>query len=118
MADDAEVLNYFQVGLELYDTLLAKGVPREEARQVLPGASGVNLLMTWNIRSLINMFEQRCCNRNVMEMRIFANRMHQICREWWPEFALCVGPQCYTGKCKQGKMRCAEKKWDRKLGVV
>ena len=86
-------------------------VPKEEARQVLPNAAAVNLLMTWNARSLLNLFEQRCCNRNVEEMRIFSNKFRALLMMRWPLLIAASGPQCHTNLCRQGHMRCKEKKW-------
>ena len=87
-------------------------LPREEARQVLPNASVVNLMMTINARSLLNLIKQRICRRNVKEMRIFADRLVELIGHTWPEFAKCLGPYCfYLGKCNQGKMSC-NKLWE------
>lgn len=87
-------------------------LPREEARQVLPNASAVNLMMTINARALLNLIKQRICRRNVEEMRIFADRLVKLIGHTWPEFAKCLGPYCfYLGKCNQGKMSC-NKLWE------
>lgn len=82
-------------------------LPREEARQCLPNASAVNLMMTINARSLLNMVKQRICRRNVEEMQIFASRLIDQVTLTWPAFGACLGPYCfYLGKCNQGKMSC------------
>ena len=96
-----------------YATMLEDDIlPREEARQVLPNASAVNLMMTINARSLLNLIKQRICRRNVEEMRIFADKLVELIRHTWPEFAKCLGPYCfYLGKCNQGKMSC-NKLWE------
>ena len=96
-----------------YTTMLENNMlPREEARQVLPNASAVNLMMTINARSLLNLVKQRICRRNVEEMRIFADRLVKLIGHTWPEFAKCLGPYCfYLGKCNQGKMSC-NKLWE------
>ncbi len=96
-----------------YTTMLENNMlPREEARQVLPNASAVNLMMTINARSLLNLVKQRICRRNVEEMRIFADRLVKLISHTWPEFAKCLGPYCfYLGKCNQGKMSC-NKLWE------
>lgn len=86
----------------------------EEARQVLPNCAAVNLLMTWNLRSLLNLCRIRCCNRNVEEMRIFANRMREIVWAHIPELYGLIGPPCFTDKtgCNQGRMECEQKAWE------
>lgn len=93
----------------MYSYLISVGIPKEEARQVLPNAKAVNLLWTVNTRSLINFFNQRLCKRNVDEMYYFAQKMRNICLVWWPELFNLVGPDCETlGGCTQGKMKAAE----------
>ncbi len=96
------------------DLIDKHGVKPEEARQVLPNGAAVNLLMTWNLRSLLNLCRIRCCNRNVEEMRIFATRMYGIILEYIPELYGLIGPPCFTDKtgCNQGRMECEQKAWE------
>lgn len=95
---------------EVYKYLISVGIPKEEARQVLPNAKAVNILWTVNARSLINFFNQRLCLRNVEEMQIFAATMHKVCINWFPElFKDLVGPDCWIlGGCRQGRMKAKE----------
>lgn len=94
---------------EAYNYLISTDVPKEEARQVLPNAKAVNIFWTVNARSLINFFNQRLCKRNVKEMQIFANYMHHICMNWFPELFIWTGPDCKTlGGCTQGRMKAKE----------
>ncbi len=98
-----------------YNWLIDRGVPKEEARQILPNAAAVNLLWTVNMRSLMNFFRQRCCNRNTAEMQLFANRLRGIIVRRWPMFHSVLGPMCVTSSqpnaCTQGHMRCKQMKW-------
>lgn len=94
-----------------YNKLTAQGVPKEEARQVLPNASTVNIMWTINARSLVNFLKLRLCKRNVMETRIVATRILKIVRDHYPELFNHVGPQCFMDQCKQGFMRCGEEPW-------
>lgn len=101
--------NFCDQADEMYNYLISTGIPKEEARQVLPNAKGVNILWTVNARSLINFFNQRLCRRNVNEMRIFARKMKAICMTWFPELFYIVGPDCeMLGGCTQGKMKSKE----------
>jgi thymidylate synthase (FAD) len=93
----------------VYKELLNSGVPREEARQVLPNAMAVNFKWTINARSLYNFMRLRMCLRNVAEIRIFCDKMFSLVQQWWPEYADILGPPCYTdGKCNQGSMTCGK----------
>lgn len=90
---------------------LVKVMPTEEARQVLPNAACVNYLWTIDARNLFYFLRQRLCNRNVTEMRVFANRVLSLVRSHFPELFKLAGPQCYKGDCKQGFLQCQEKYW-------
>jgi thymidylate synthase (FAD) len=92
-----------------YEKLLAIGTPREEARMILPNTKTVNILMTINCRSLISFLRQRMCHRNVLEMRIVAEKIYCVLTPYWPEFFNLIGPYCYMGgRCNQGKMSCGD----------
>jgi len=99
--------------LDSYNDAIKAGVPREEARQVLPGACTVNYMWTIDARNLMFFLRQRLCNRNVKEMRIFAERVLSLAREHFPELFNNVGPQCYMDACQQDllKMQCEAKNW-------
>jgi len=108
--EDPKRLSAFRKALrkcyEEYEEALDAGVPREEARQLLPNAAAVNILWTVNARSLINFLRQRLCRRNVEEMVIFAQEVHHYVSVWWPELFTHVGPPCFMDHhCNQGKLR-------------
>ncbi len=42
-----------------YDRLLEKGIPREDARFVLPGAITTNFITTLNLRSFLDVYDKR-----------------------------------------------------------
>jgi thymidylate synthase (FAD) len=94
-----------------YTNLLDLGISKEEARQVLPNAACVNYLWTIDALNLFKFLRTRLCNRNVLEMRIFANRVLSQVRVHFPEWFSMCGPQCHMGSCKQGFMRCKEAIW-------
>lgn len=99
--------------VEEYRHLVTSGVPREEARQVLPNAAAVHILWTIDARNLFYFLRQRLCNRNVLEMKIFASNLLVLAVDCFPELFMHVGPQCFKGQCKQGKMRCVAGMWER-----
>lgn len=96
--------------LKAYEELIEiDGMAKEEARMVLPNASAVNLIMTINASSILNMMKQRLCFRNVAEMQYFAGSIRYAIGKVWPEFARCLGPYCFYDRrreCNQGKMSC------------
>ena len=99
--------------LDAYKDMVDTGVPREEARQILPNASTVNYLWTIDALNLFKFLRQRCCNRNVKEMRIFANKVLKIAQADFPALFNHAGPQCYEGECQQGlfNMQCKAGTW-------
>lgn len=108
---DPKVEELYKKGMEnsmkIYNELIDLGMPKYEARQVLPNGMQNNLMITINARSLINFFKLRLCYRNTEEIRIVAVKMYQLCVEHFPELFRYVGPTCImTGKCNQGKMAC------------
>lgn len=109
--DDSDTKNFFAMADKYYERLISEGIPKEEARQVLPNAKAVNIMWTVNARSLVNFLNLRMCKRNVAEMLWFANRMSYIATQWWPELFTLVGPDCFMkGQCFQGVMSCGKNK--------
>jgi len=110
---DDEFEKCLMTSLSAYARAIDRGILREEARQLLPNAMAVNLMITADARNMINFFRQRRCLRNVEEMVIFADTWWKKAVQWFPELFMEVGAPCYmTGKCTQGKMKaeiCKEK---------
>ena len=83
----------------------------EDARFVLPNACETKIVVTMNIRSLMNFFKHRCCYRAQWEIRTLAYLMWKECYKVAPILFTNVGPECYTkGKCPEGKMSCGQSK--------
>lgn len=86
---------------------LARLVPKEDARYVLPGACETKLVATFNARSLLNFFQQRCCQRAQWEIRALAQEMLALVRKVAPSIFAKAGPNCVTlGVCYEGKLSC------------
>ena len=111
LKDRGKYANFMQVVDSYYQYLMdVEGLPREEARYVLPNACRNSLGVTINARSLANLLNLRLCNRNVWEMRLVAREMFHLARGHFPElFSLTlVGPDCLSSAmgCRQGRMAC------------
>ena len=96
--------------LEAYIAMVDEGEKPEEARMCLPNACTVTLLWTVDLRNLMGFMEQRCCERNVKEMKLFTDLVYREVKSYWPEYAVLLGPYCYKhgGKCNQGSMSCGQ----------
>lgn len=64
-----------------YHRLLAKGVKKEDARFLLPEATKTSLIMTINVRSLMNFLSLRLDKSAQWEIRELANAMVQALKE-------------------------------------
>ncbi|MEG2377972.1 MAG: FAD-dependent thymidylate synthase, partial [Clostridia bacterium] len=69
----------------------------EDARFVLPNACETKMILTMNVRSLLNFFRLRCCNRAQWEIRELAERMLVLCRAVSPRLFASAGPACIAG---------------------
>lgn len=110
LKDIVAIKDHIDRSMFLYEDLIRQGFPREEARQILPGGMQNNLMVTINARSLMNFFRLRLCRRNVQEMQVVAKKMYNLCYIQHPYIWVNIGPECYKGQCKQGKMNCGKGK--------
>lgn len=89
-----------------YDEAIKNGVPKDVARMCLPEGMTVNMIMTANAREWAEILHQRLCDRNTVETYSIAHLMKKELLAWFPQLFNHVGPQCFEGKCMQGKMAC------------
>lgn len=95
---------YLEQGMKLKD---AEKKANEDARYLLPNACTTSIVVSMNVRSLLNFFKERCCNRAQWEIRDVANTMLKLCKETAPLLFQNAGPDCAVyGKCPEGKMSC------------
>lgn len=78
----------------------------EDARYVFPNACETKIIVTMNVRSLLNFFRHRCCNRAQWEIRELAYQMLKQVKDVCPSIFKYAGPSCITGGCPEGKMTC------------
>ena len=93
---------------EIYKDLKAAGVPKEDARMVLPNACTTSIIVTMNVRSLLNFFKHRVCNRAQWEIQELAIEMLKICKEISPKLFAKAGANCMYGSCSEGSMSCGK----------
>jgi thymidylate synthase (FAD) len=98
--------HYVLIMQETYKGLQELGIPNEDARSVLGNCVGTNLVMTMNIRSLMNFFEERCCTCAQREIRTLANKLLEECRKILPGIFKNFGAKCFKlGYCNESKKR-------------
>lgn len=92
---------------QTYDELVALGVHQEDARYTLANATETKIVVTMNVRSLLNFFELRCCTRAQWEIRRMAELMLAEVRAIAPKLFAKAGPTCVTGGyCNEGDLTC------------
>lgn len=96
-----EFSNVIEYTKNFYDTLIAAGVPAEDARYVLPQAATTKIVLTMNARELRHFFSLRCCNRAQWEIREMACRMLQHSRKAAPLLFQNAGPDCVRTSCHE-----------------
>ena len=107
---DAEALKVFVEQAEAaglaYEKLLSLGIPKEDARFILPHGGETRIVVTMNARELNHFFALRCCNRAQWEIRDVAWQMLKLAHEAAPALFDECGPECLRGRCPEGKMCC------------
>jgi len=110
IAKNADAKKVFDDALEkiseAYRKLLDMGIPKEDARFILPNAAKTNIIVTMNARELRHFFNLRCCNRAQWEIREVAIEMLRQARKAAPALFENAGPTCVElGYCPEGKMK-------------
>jgi len=68
-----------------YEKMVAAGVPKEDARYILPSAIRTKLVMTLSARSLMHMVWQRTALQAQWEIRELATSLHSLAKQATPE---------------------------------
>jgi len=92
----------------LYSRMVEAGIPKEDARYLLPNAACTKIIVTMNARELLHFFKLRCCERAQWEIRDMATRMLTLAKEAAPVIFKDGGPSCVPGPCGEGKMTCGK----------
>ena len=102
-----EALKVFQeaakTSQESYKLLVEMGIPKEDARFILPHGHSTRLVMTMNARELHHFFSLRLCRRAQWEIHELARKMLILCREKAPVLFEKAGPSCIFGKCEEAR---------------
>ena len=99
--------DFVKTAADFYKHLIDNGIPKEDARDVLPIALNSNIVMTMNCRELIHFFGLRLCTKAQKEIRDLAKEMLKLCQERLPEVFENIGPKCkQIGYCNEGNRSC------------
>ncbi|MDO4560319.1 MAG: FAD-dependent thymidylate synthase [bacterium] len=85
-----------------YEKLVSLGVPKEDARFILPHGAETRIVVTMNARELHHFFALRLCRRAQWEIRELAREMLRAAREAAPVLFGMAGPSCVAeGACRE-----------------
>lgn len=97
-------LHYAEAVHRAYKDMIAQGIPREDARYLLPHAWETRLVVTMNARELHHFFRLRLCRRAQWEIRELARLMLREVRKVAPGLFQLAGPDCVTlGRCGESR---------------
>lgn len=88
---------------DAYAELIELGIPKEDARFILPHGHSTRLVMTMNARELHHFFGLRLCRRAQWEIHELARQMLALCREKAPVLFGKAGPGCIFGHCEEAR---------------
>ncbi len=92
---------------KFYEGLVEQGVPKEDARFVLPNACATRIVFTMNGEELVHFLRLRTCSRAQWEIRDLAVSVLKLLRREVSGLFDRVGPNCYyLGYCTEGKKSC------------
>ena len=88
---------------DTYRLLVDMGIPKEDARFILPHGHSTRLVLTMNARELHHFFSLRLCRRAQWEIHELARKMLVLCREKAPVLFEKAGPSCIFGRCDEAR---------------
>lgn len=87
---------------QLYEEMMEKGIPAEDARYVIPQAIKTNLVMTMNARELIHVCSLRLCLRAQWEIVELFQKVKEEVKKVAPLIAEELNPKCFhLGYCNE-----------------
>jgi thymidylate synthase (FAD) len=84
-----------------YEKLSALGIPREDARFIMPHGLETSIIVTMNARELLHFFGLRLCRRAQWEIRDVARMMLSLAASEAPRLFDDAGPSCVRGVCAE-----------------
>ena len=91
----------------LYQEMVDSGIPKEDARFILPGATTTQLIVSMNAHSLVDFFVQRLCVKSQWEIRQLAEIMLDEAQKVSPLIFKDLGAYCdFYGYCPENDKSC------------
>lgn len=94
---------------KVYKKLIVNGIPKEDARYILPNATPTKLVFSCNARELYHIFDTRLCLCAENEIRGVVDEIREIVQFMFPTIFPdeLIGPECLSkGVCFQNNTKC------------
>ena len=91
--------NAVDAAYDAYRRLIEQGIPKEDARFVIPTGTKCRMMMTIDARNLISFINHRACNEAQWEVRGVAIKMLNHLRKVAPNLAKYTKPVCENCTC-------------------
>lgn len=97
---------------DLYNIFINNGINQEDARAILPNAASTNIVVTFNLRELMLICNERLCTCAQEEIRNVFNEISRQVVKFLPFSSNYLVPKCeVVGFCTESKSRsCGRKK--------
>ncbi|MCE7741999.1 MAG: FAD-dependent thymidylate synthase [Candidatus Heimdallarchaeota archaeon] len=96
---------------DLYHKMVENGIPKEDARYVLPSATTTQMIVSMNAHSLVDFFVRRLCTRAQLEITLLAQEMLKEVKKVSPVIFRDMGPYCeFYGYCPENDHSCGRAK--------
>lgn len=93
----------------VYTGLVNSGIPKEDARHILPSGIATRIVATANLREWVQFCTIRSCTVNCDEVRLVARQVRDLIVMQLPFLSKYLGPTCFTEHiCYEG-MKCCGK---------
>lgn len=92
-----------------YTGLVASGIPKEDARHILPSGIATRIVATANLREWVQFSTIRSCYVNCDEVRLVARQVRDLIVAHIPLMSKYMGPTCFTEHiCHEGMKFCGK----------
>ncbi|HPJ12365.1 MAG TPA: FAD-dependent thymidylate synthase [Caldisericia bacterium] len=89
---------------QLYCNLMRLGIPKEDARFILPNAASTSLIMTMNFRELMHACHLRLCTKAQWEIQRLFHAIKKEIHAYSPFLSNYLQPKCvFQGHCTEMK---------------
>jgi len=89
---------------DLYNQFVEMGIPKEDARFILPNSTETEIDVMINLHSLMDLAKERLCTRAQWEIRDIVWQMRNQVVAKWPIFGEYIKPKCQViGYCPEHK---------------